>query len=326
LGGLEVDELLVIVPCGQNKIWDDDPERGPAKAKDAYTSLYFGLNRAYAEAFASRWVILSAKYGFILPDSLIPGPYNVTFKDRRSNPVEVPRLIEQIKELRLNDVPKVIGLGGKEYRAMIKRAFASFPCALSFPFSGLPIGLAMQPTRRAIRSSNLGMRVHVADNRKQESEPLVGGRCSMTTDYGFKAEDWQRAKEEMKQVLIESAKLCQTITYSDLVPKIKAIDLPRNSPAFWNMLGEISTEEDAAGRGMLTAIVVHGQGDALPGAGFFRLGKKLGRDTSDKRACWIEELKRVYGAWCAAGEVVIRARGACSSTPIIRRSSRSSAP
>jgi hypothetical protein len=274
-------------------------------AKDAYTGSPFKTNRAYAEAFATRWVILSAKYGFILPDSLIPGPYNVTFKDRSTNPVELPRLVKQIKELRLSDVPNIIGLGGKEYRAMIERAFASFPCSLSFPFSGLAIGLAMQATKRAIHRGNPGTQVHLLGWRQQESRPLVSRRRSMTTSYGFKAEEWEKGKEEMRQILIEAAKKCETIAYSDLVPKIKAINLPRNSPAFWDMLGEISTEENADGRGMLTAIVVHGQGDTLPGAGFFKLAKRLGRDFSDKRAFWIEELKRVYRAWCARGEIVL---------------------
>jgi len=297
LGGLQVDELLVIVPCGQNKIWDEEPDRGPVRARDTYTSLYFRTNRAYAEAFACRWVILSAKHGFVPPDFLIPGPYNVSFKEPATNPVGVAKLIEQIKELRLNDVPNVVGLGGKEYRAMIERAFASFPCSLSFPFSGLPIGLAMQATKRAIQSGNPVSRVHLAGNRKQESGPLVRGRCSMTTDYGFKAEDWQKAKEEMRQILIERAKLCQTITYSDLVSKIKAIDLLPSSPAFWDMLGEISTEENAAGRGMLTVIVVHGQGETMPGAGFFKLARRLGRDFRDERSYWMEELKRVCDHW-----------------------------
>ena len=71
-------EILVIVPCGQGKIWDTEPDRGPVAARDAYTGAPFKVNRAYAERFASYWVILSAKYGFIPPDYLIPGPYNVT--------------------------------------------------------------------------------------------------------------------------------------------------------------------------------------------------------------------------------------------------------
>ena len=154
LGKTDMGEMLVIIPCGQSKGWDGQPDRGPVKARDAYTGTPFRMNRACAEAFASWWVILSAKYGFISPDSLIPGPYNVTFKKRATNPVGLTMLISQIKELRLDEAPKVIGLGGKEYRTMIERAFASIDCFLVFPFSGLPIGLAMRATKNAIQTCN----------------------------------------------------------------------------------------------------------------------------------------------------------------------------
>lgn len=63
------------------------------------------------------------------------------------------------------------------------------------------------------------------------------------------------------------------------------------------MLDEISDEEDQAGRGMLSVIVVHKSGDQKPGSGFFKLAKKLGRETSDTDKCWIEELNRVYSYW-----------------------------
>ena len=106
----------------------------------------------------------------------------------------------------------------------------------------------------------------------------------------------------MRQILIGLAKQRRTITYSDLVAQIKVIDLQRDSPALWNMLGEISTAEDAAGRGMLTVIVVHGQGDTLPGAGFFRLARRLGKEVSDERAFWAEELERVYRSWSTGEE------------------------
>jgi hypothetical protein len=102
----------------------------------------------------------------------------------------------------------------------------------------------------------------------------------------------------MRQILGERAKKGLTIPYTDLVADIKAINLPRNSPAFWDMLGEISEAEDAAGRGMLSVIVVHKVGDMQPGTGFFQLAKKLKRDTSDILVCWIDELKRVHGHWC----------------------------
>jgi hypothetical protein len=44
----------------------------------------FTVNRQYAEASGGDWVILSAKYGFLRPTDVIPGPYEVTFKRRRS--------------------------------------------------------------------------------------------------------------------------------------------------------------------------------------------------------------------------------------------------
>ena len=48
---------------------------------------------------------------------------------------------------------------------------------------------------------------------------------------------------------------------------------------------------------MLSVIVVHKVGDMQPGPGFFHPAKRLGRDTSDKTTCWVEELDRVHGYW-----------------------------
>ncbi len=63
------------------------------------------------------------------------------------------------------------------------------------------------------------------------------------------------------------------------------------------MLGEISEEEDKAGRGMLTVIVVHKHGDMEPGRGFFDLAKSLGHKWSDKTAFWVKEIKKVHAYW-----------------------------
>jgi hypothetical protein len=58
------------------------------------------------------------------------------------------------------------------------------------------------------------------------------------------------------------------------------------------MLGQISSEEDAAGRGMLTALVVL-KDSGMPGDGFWDLAKRLGRNVSDKIACWVQETEFV---------------------------------
>lgn len=74
--------VLVIVPCGQKKIWDCHANTGQTAARDAYTGAPFRINRAYAEVFSNAWIILSAKYGFIEPGFGISGPYNITLKKK----------------------------------------------------------------------------------------------------------------------------------------------------------------------------------------------------------------------------------------------------
>jgi hypothetical protein len=147
--------VLVVVPCGQGKVWDRAPQLGPVAARDAYTGAPFKVNRAFAERFGARWVVLSAKYGFVSPDFMIPGPYNVTFKRQSTNPVEVPVLRRQISEQDIDRFDAVIGLGGKEYQEATREAFSGLPPRLHFPFAGLPLGKAMQATKQAVSLGEL---------------------------------------------------------------------------------------------------------------------------------------------------------------------------
>ncbi len=141
---------LVIVPCGQRKIWNKNPEAGPTIAEHAYTGAPFSVNKGFAQRFGEQWLILSAKYGFIEPDFLIPGPYNVTFKRSSNELVSAAMLKQQVQALGLDSSTSVIGLGGKDYRQAIETAFEGTGIKLHFPFSGLPIGRAMQATKQAI--------------------------------------------------------------------------------------------------------------------------------------------------------------------------------
>jgi len=140
----------VIVPCGRSKVWAKHPDAGPTPAAGAYTGAPFTVNRQYAEASGGEWVILSAKYGFLRPTDVIPGPYEVTFKSRATNPIAFEALREQVRRMGLDRYSEVVGLGGKEYRRAVEEAFQGTPVTLRFPFSGLPIGKAMGATERAI--------------------------------------------------------------------------------------------------------------------------------------------------------------------------------
>jgi len=139
--------LLVIVPCGRSKIWKKHPHLGPTPAQEAYTGAPFKVNRVYAETFSDRWVILSAKYGFIEPTTPIT-QYEVTFKRKSTKPVSASILRKQVTALRLFDFDQVIALGGKEYRSVVEEAFADTAVKLTFPFSGLTVGRAMRAVKQ----------------------------------------------------------------------------------------------------------------------------------------------------------------------------------
>jgi len=108
------------------------------------------VNREFVEASGGDWVILSAKYGFLRPTDIIPGPYEVTFKEPSTGPIALEVLGDQVQQMGLDRYTEVVGLGGKEYRAAVEEAFRGTHVILRFPFAGLPIGKAMGATKRAI--------------------------------------------------------------------------------------------------------------------------------------------------------------------------------
>jgi hypothetical protein len=109
--------------------------------------------------------------------------------------------------------------------------------------------------------------------------------------------DWQRGKKEMHDLLTRVAARRGMITYSELSNGIQSLRIEPFGLPMSEMLGEIAEDEDAAGRGLLTVIVVHKFGDMEPGKGFYDLAAKLGRDTSDKVKLFVSELHKVHGYW-----------------------------
>ena len=100
--------------------------------------------------------------------------------------------------------------------------------------------------------------------------------------------------------MVEAASCEDTISYTAVAERIGRVSgcvIEPTDPRFHDLLGEISTEEDAEKRGMLSVVVVHKDGDRKPGSGFFKLARELGRETSDEVAFWIEELTKVHSVW-----------------------------
>ncbi|MDE3042579.1 MAG: hypothetical protein KGJ82_18685 [Nitrospirota bacterium] len=143
---------LAIVQCGQRKIWDKHPDAGPTAAKDAYVSPYFKKNRAYAERFADQWVILSAKYGFLEPDTRIQN-YNVTFLNSASNPISIRDLKRQVQQMKLYGFGDIFVIGGSDYAAVIREAFDDTTSRVHLPFKNFRgIGYIQQAVGNALKS------------------------------------------------------------------------------------------------------------------------------------------------------------------------------
>jgi len=122
---MNYEKVLCIIPCGNRKIWDKNPNAGPTRARDVYIGPFAKKCKEYAEKFyPSSWCILSAKYGFLFPDDIVPGPYNVTFNDKRTNPISVEELSKQVKEKGLDKYEEILVLGGKKYVSMVRKVFS----------------------------------------------------------------------------------------------------------------------------------------------------------------------------------------------------------
>jgi len=118
----------------------------------------------------------------------------------------------------------------------------------------------------------------------------------MNLKYGYTEIEWENTKNEIRRILIEVARNKRVISYSELANKIETIEIEPFAYAIGHLLGEISSEEDDAGRGMLS-VVVHRSDENKPGKGFFELARTRGREIVDEDSLLIEEMNRVYEYW-----------------------------
>jgi hypothetical protein len=118
-------------------------------------------------------------------------------------------------------------------------------------------------------------------------------KSQLSSTFGHDSELWAGAKTEALWELAKVAKSSDLIEYGELAKKIQSIRFDPHGDDFRRFLGQLSWESDAAGVGMITAIVVHKR-DQQPGKGFFTLAKELGRDLSNCEQCWAQEVVRVF--------------------------------
>jgi hypothetical protein len=143
---------LVVIPCGSAKIWASNPHAGPTRARHAYVSSHFRNNLHYAETFGDTCLILSAKYGFITPDFVIPDSYEVTFKRKVTKPITPSQLADQVRQQHLERFSLVEVVAGADYADCVRTAFAHSSVRINCPLAGLPLGKGWQRVNRALAS------------------------------------------------------------------------------------------------------------------------------------------------------------------------------
>lgn len=144
-------KAIWVVPCGKAKVWDKEPERGRIAARDVYVGSFAVAARKYAEHFNDgRWLILSAKYGFLAPDDVVPGPYEVSFTKGSTGVITTTELTRQAAKRGLDKNPEVVVIAGRAYVDAVRAALAATKVRVVSPLAGLGgMGMMMAALKRA---------------------------------------------------------------------------------------------------------------------------------------------------------------------------------
>ena len=126
---------------------------------------------------------------------------------------------------------------------------------------------------------------------------LVGWCSERKKDDSGAHRPWADRKRDHIEALAAAPTDARAVVLADKLHNLTSIRFDLDDVAYHKMLGEISEEEDAQGRGLLSAIVVHKTGDQEPGTGFYELAEALGRNVSDRLRCWTDEVKLAYQVW-----------------------------
>lgn len=140
-------KVLFIVSCTRRKIWDElsnTPVFVPARFAykgGTFKKFLLWAEQNHLEERGFRWLILSAKYGFIEPWHPICN-YNITFNDEETGPITDDSLYNQAmyqcrwNNIKLRDFRKVIFFGDPTYKDKVCVAFKDIQIKIVDGFTG----------------------------------------------------------------------------------------------------------------------------------------------------------------------------------------------
>jgi len=100
--------------------------------------------------------------------------------------------------------------------------------------------------------------------------------------------------------LVQTACAGRRVSYKDTAGSIGLdFECPRDRQEIYQILNQISSCENLAGRPLISAVVVHPD-IGYPEMGFFLLARELGlNQICDERSFYYHELNKVYRFWAA---------------------------
>jgi len=125
---------ICLVSCVSKKL----PQ--PAPAQELYVSALFEKSRKYAQKYADRWYILSAKHDLVAPDQVI-APYDETLNDMRKADRDAwaRKVLAQLSKV-TEPGDTLVFLAGKRYTHGIVPELKRRGYWVEEPMEGLPIG------------------------------------------------------------------------------------------------------------------------------------------------------------------------------------------
>jgi hypothetical protein len=144
-GGVDAPAGLVavcLVACTKEK------RPGTHPAARLYVSEWFRKASAFAARSASRWFVLSAKYGLLAPDRRVACYDQVLTRMTAAERREwAGRVLERlIPQVRAGD--RVLVLAGLAYREHLLERLRRHACTVEVPMEGLGIGRQLQWLKR----------------------------------------------------------------------------------------------------------------------------------------------------------------------------------
>jgi hypothetical protein len=112
--------------------------------------------------------------------------------------------------------------------------------------------------------------------------------------FGLTGAQWEDAKSELRQAILDAAYNRRMTWYGECSPKVTTTDVDAHSALMNHLLGAVFQDEHDAGRPLLTAIVTHKDGDKEPGDGFYDMARSLGYSFDEPFVFWSTQVQEVF--------------------------------